>query len=98
MASLLCPPPGPSSKTVSGLRIEPRLHTFAVWTGSFSRQASILEVGTQALGLCDRELCFFRTLSALRRERMVNTMFDEEPDTKEDEFGLVRRDEFWGDG
>jgi len=44
------------------------------------------------------ELCFFRTLSALRRERMVNTMFDEEPDTQEDEFGLVRRDEFWGDG
>lgn len=44
------------------------------------------------------ELCFFRTLSALRRERMVNTMFDEEPDTTEGEFGLVRRDEFWGDG
>ncbi|MHC3748965.1 hypothetical protein ACYKDZ_08785 [Stutzerimonas stutzeri] len=36
------------------------------------------------------EPCFFRTLSHLRRERMVNTMFDEEPDTAEDEFGLVR--------
>ncbi|HFS8929186.1 TPA: hypothetical protein ACH1VU_006468 [Pseudomonas aeruginosa] len=31
------------------------------------------------------ELCFFRTLSNLRRERMVNTMFDEELDTTEDE-------------
>ena len=36
------------------------------------------------------EACFFRALSGLRRERMVNTMFDEEPDTAEDEFGLVR--------
>jgi hypothetical protein len=27
---------------------------------------------------------------------MVNTMFDEEPDTAADGFGLVRRDEFWG--
>lgn len=44
------------------------------------------------------EFCFFRTLSALRRERMVNTMFDEEPDTTEGEFGLVRRDELWGGG
>lgn len=43
------------------------------------------------------ELCFFRTLSALRRERMVNTMFDEESITTENEFGLVRRSEFWGD-
>ncbi|AVK26882.1 hypothetical protein CSB85_1893 [Pseudomonas aeruginosa] len=40
----------------------------------------------------------FRTLSGLRRERMVNAMFDEEPDSTKDEFGLVRRDEFWGDG
>ncbi len=36
------------------------------------------------------EFCFFRTLSHLRRERMVNTMFDEEPYTAKDEFGLVR--------
>lgn len=43
------------------------------------------------------EPCFFRTLSALRRERMVNTMFDEEPSTIEDEFGLVRRGDFWSD-
>jgi hypothetical protein len=46
------------------------------------------------LHLC--ELCFFRTLSALRRERMVNTMFDENfVPTEADDFGLVRRDEFW---
>lgn len=36
------------------------------------------------------ESCFFRTLAMLRRERMVNTMFDEEPNNTEDEFGLVR--------
>ncbi|GLK91965.1 hypothetical protein GCM10017655_50290 [Pseudomonas turukhanskensis] len=40
--------------------------------------------------VCLCELCFFRTLSHLRRDRMVNTMFDEEPDITEDEFGLVR--------
>ncbi|MBM3105874.1 hypothetical protein IIE18_12060 [Pseudomonas sp. V1] len=44
--------------------------------------------GRYEVRLC--EFCFFRTLSHLRRERMVNTMFDEEPDTAEDEFGLVR--------
>lgn len=43
------------------------------------------------------EPCFFRTLSALRRERLVNTMFDEEPSTAKDEFGLVRRGDFWSD-
>ncbi|HCE6591369.1 TPA: hypothetical protein NHO56_000301 [Pseudomonas aeruginosa] len=36
------------------------------------------------------EVCFFRSLSHLRRKRMVNTMFDEEPDTAQDEFGLLR--------
>lgn len=43
------------------------------------------------------EPCFFRTLSTLRRERMVNTMFDETPDTTDDEFGLVQQGEFWKD-
>jgi hypothetical protein len=43
------------------------------------------------------ESCFFRTLGALRRERMVNTMFDEEPDANQDEFGLVRKDDFWAE-
>ena len=41
------------------------------------------------------EPCFFRTLSGLRRERMVNTMFDENPGTSDGEFGLVQRSEFW---
>lgn len=40
------------------------------------------------------EPCFFRTLSALRRERMVNTMFDENFAATDDAFGLVGRDEF----
>ena len=44
------------------------------------------------------EPCFFRTLSGLRRERMVNTMFDENPGTSDGEFGLVQRSEFWKDG
>jgi len=43
------------------------------------------------------EACFFRALSGLRRERMVNTMFDENPDSADDEFGLVQRSEFWKD-
>lgn len=44
------------------------------------------------------EPCFFRTLAMLRRERMVNTMFDDELDTNQDEFGLVRKDDFWAEG
>ncbi|AJO78626.1 MULTISPECIES: hypothetical protein [Gammaproteobacteria] len=44
------------------------------------------------------ESCFFRALAMLRRERMVNTMFDDEPDTNQDEFGLVRKDDFWAEG
>lgn len=36
------------------------------------------------------ESCFFSTLSHLRRERMVNPLFDEQPGTTEDNFGLVR--------
>jgi len=42
------------------------------------------------------EFCFFRTLSGLRRERMVNTMFDEE--TKDlRNFGLIARDDYFND-
>ena len=41
------------------------------------------------------EPCFFRALGGLRRDRMVNTMFDENPDTADGEFGLVQRSEFW---
>lgn len=43
------------------------------------------------------EPCFFLTLSTLRRERMVNTMFDETPDTTDGKFGLVQQGEFWKD-
>lgn len=39
--------------------------------------------------LCEH--CFFRTLSTLSRERMVNTMFVEFPDAEREEFGLVGR-------
>lgn len=42
------------------------------------------------------EMCFFGTLSHLR-ERSVNTMFDGQSNTAEEEFGLVRRDDYWGD-
>ncbi|WP_256677980.1 hypothetical protein [Pseudomonas sp. SJZ079] len=42
-------------------------------------------------------MCFFGTLSHLRRERSVNTMFDGGHSTAEEEFGLVRRDDYWGD-
>lgn len=44
------------------------------------------------LFLC--EICFFRTISALKRERMVNFMFNEEDQNLTD-FGLVARDEFF---
>ena len=40
----------------------------------------------------------FRTLTMFRRERMVNTMFDDEPDTNQDEFGLVRKDDLRAEG
>ena len=46
------------------------------------------------------EMCFFRTLAGLKRERMVNHMFDEAPensDQPQKPFGLVRRDAFFND-
>ncbi len=43
------------------------------------------------------EPCFFRTISGLRRERMVNFMFDDEPQDL-DAFGRVARDDFFNDG
>ena len=42
------------------------------------------------------ECCFFRTLSGLRRERMVNTMFNEETEDLSN-FGRVARDGFFND-
>lgn len=43
------------------------------------------------------EICFFRTISALKRERMVNFMFSEE-DQDLSEFGCIARDDFFNDG
>ena len=42
------------------------------------------------------ESCFFRTLSGLRRERMVNTMFNKEAEDLSN-FGRVARDDFFND-
>ncbi|NWL78023.1 hypothetical protein DM872_14300 [Pseudomonas taiwanensis] len=43
------------------------------------------------------EPCFFQTLAYLRRERMVNTMF-EDGDKDLENFGRVARDDFFNDG
>lgn len=43
------------------------------------------------------ESCFFRTISDLRRERMVNFMFSDEDQDLRD-FGRVARDDFFNDG
>ncbi|MEB3736474.1 hypothetical protein ULF88_25790 [Halopseudomonas pachastrellae] len=43
------------------------------------------------------EPCFFRTISDLKRERMVNFMFsDENPELND--FGRVAQDDFFNDG
>ncbi|HAB86523.1 MAG TPA: hypothetical protein DCF77_15460 [Pseudomonas sp.] len=44
--------------------------------------------------LCEN--CFFRTLSGLRRERMVNDLFNDEADDLSS-FGRVARDDFFND-
>ena len=41
------------------------------------------------------ESCFFRVLSGLRRERMVNGMFDDEQPFSIEDFGLVSKGNFW---
>jgi hypothetical protein len=41
------------------------------------------------------ELCFFRVLSGLRRERMVNGMFDDDQPCSESSFGLMDTGNFW---
>ncbi|ANF25773.1 hypothetical protein [Stutzerimonas stutzeri] len=43
------------------------------------------------------EPCFFRTISGLRRERMVNFMFSDEDQDLSD-FGRIARDDFFKDG
>jgi hypothetical protein len=42
------------------------------------------------------EPCFFRVLSGLRRERMVNGMFDDDQSFASEDFGLVSKDNYWG--
>jgi hypothetical protein len=41
------------------------------------------------------EPCFFRVLSGLRRERMVNGMFDDDQPFSESIFGLMDTGNFW---
>jgi hypothetical protein len=41
------------------------------------------------------ELCFFRVLSGLRRERMVNGMFDDDQPFSGSSFGLMDTGNFW---
>jgi len=42
------------------------------------------------------ELCFFRVLSSLRRERMVNGMFDDDKPFSVDGFALISANNFLG--
>jgi len=42
------------------------------------------------------EPCFFRVLSGLRRERMVNGMFDDDQPFASGDFGLASKDNYWG--
>ncbi len=42
------------------------------------------------------EPCFFRVLNGLRRERMVNGMFDDDQPFASEDFGLVSKDNYWG--
>jgi len=41
------------------------------------------------------EPCFFSVLSGLRRERMVNGMFDDEQPFSSEDFGLVSQGNYW---
>ncbi len=41
------------------------------------------------------EPCFFKVLSGLRRERMVNGMFDDEQSFSSEDFGLVSKGNYW---
>lgn len=43
--------------------------------------------------LCEH--CFFRVLSGLRQERMVNGMFDEDLSLASEDFGLVSKGNYW---
>lgn len=41
------------------------------------------------------ESCFFRVLSGLRRERMVNGMFDDDQPFSNHRFGLITTGNYW---
>jgi hypothetical protein len=42
------------------------------------------------------ESCFFGTLAGLRRQRMVNLMFDKNEPLPDESFGLLSTDNYWG--
>jgi len=44
------------------------------------------------------EPCFFRALSGLRRERMVNGMFDDDEPFSDNGFGLISTGNYWEKG
>ena len=44
------------------------------------------------------EPCFFGVLGGLRRQRMVNVMFDENEPHPDERFGLVSTGNYWGVG
>lgn len=46
--------------------------------------------------VCLCETCFFHTLAFLRQERRIHTLFEDVPPVEEG-FGLVGRDDLWGD-
>lgn len=41
------------------------------------------------------EPCFFSVLSGLRRERMINGIFDDDLSLASDDFGLVSKENHW---
>jgi hypothetical protein len=47
------------------------------------------------LHLC--EGCFFKTIAYLKQERRTENMFDDQADDCREDFGLVAKDDFFGD-
>jgi hypothetical protein len=47
------------------------------------------------LHLC--EDCFFKTIAYLKQERRTENLFSDKPADAADDFGLVARDDFFGD-
>lgn len=44
------------------------------------------------------EACFFATITYLRQERRTATMFEDNPQPLNDDFGLVAKDDYFRDG